>query len=87
MKFGWFVVGAVAGIFGGAAANEFRHMRCSCNPRTALNGPNGAPAVSQLEQDAHDAMVYAQQWGVDALSSAQIAAIDAWDQAKASLLQ
>jgi len=90
MRFGWFLVGAVAGMFGGAVANEWRHMRCQCAPRGALTG--GAPqlslgAANGLEQAAREAMQYAQQWGVDALSSAQIAAIDAWELAQKELGQ
>mgnify|MGYP006410679021 FL=1 len=85
MRFGWFVVGALAGMFGGAVANEWKHTSCSCHPRGALTGPNGARVASQLEQDARDAMQFAQQWGMDALSSAQIQAIDAWDQLQAEL--
>ena len=89
MRFGWFIVGAVSGIFGGAVINEWKHTKCSCVQRKVLDGNAVAllpSEVSGLEEQARNAMQYAQQWGMDALNQAQIDAIDAWDMAKAELV-
>jgi len=82
----WLVVGFVAGSVGGAAASE-AVRRCGCeDPWQAGNGQvgngNGANGdFLAIEDRARKALQYAEDFGYDALSEAQLLAIKAWEAA------